>query len=157
MGQYQSYNDSFLSKEMIKIEEELLKLKAIQRYSPSQINYSYQSNSVTVDSYVWATPASYIDNHHGIVACFTFTSYFPNIYPRVSMVRLNYRENTYNGVLLSYRTEKAGANKVRIYVQYSDTVIPMDSPHPFTVELAMKSNVSGVFALEKTYVVPVGD
>lgn len=156
MGQFKSYSSLNIERELSSVENELLKLKAIQRYSPSQINYSYQSNSVTVNSYVWGTPADYIGNHHGIVASLIFTSYFPHIYPRVSMVRLNYTPGIYNGVLLNYRSERVSANQARIYLQYVDTVIPMDSAHLFTVVLAVKSNVSGVLALEKTYVVPVG-
>ena len=156
MGQYKSYRDTYLDREIAEIEKELIGLKAVQRYSPEQINYAYQSNSVTVNSYVYGTPAENVGNHHGILASFLFTSYFPTIYPRVSMVRLNYTPNTYNGVLINYRTEKVSSNQVRIYLQYIDTVIPMDSPHAFTVELAMRSNVTGVFRLEKTYVVPVG-
>lgn len=156
MGQYRSYRDSFLDNEMIKVEQEMLQLKAIQRYSPFQMNYSYLSNTVSVSSYVWGTPGAQIENHHGVVASFIFTSYFPTIYPRVSWVHINGNQG-YSGVLMHYRTERAGDNKVRIYVQYYDTVIPMDPPHPFTLSCAVKSNVSGVLALEKTYVVPLAD
>ena len=134
---------------MADIERELVSLKAIQQYSPSQIKYSYVSNTVSVASY------EYMDGQRaqGVIVSLLFTSHFPNIYPKISMT-FTTNPGDRGGVLTDYRTENAGSNRARLYIKAVDTMIPMSAPTAFTANFTVSSNVSGVLTLEKTYVIP---
>lgn len=144
----QSYRQNSVESRLIKIEQEILKLKAIQFYDPQQVNYSYISNSVTVNSYNW------IQNYttQGIVASFIFTSWFPTIYPRV-MFDFE-RTSGSTGSLIYERTERYSRNEARVIVQLTSSTVPFTNPDPFTINARVKSNVSGVLKLEGTYVLP---
>lgn len=144
MGQYSSFNSNNLENRLVKAEQEILRLKAIQNYDPQQIKYTYRSNTLSIDSYRVFPNDS---NNHGVIATLLFTSYFPNIFPRVSL--------TWSGdaVQLSNRYEYASKNAVRIMIYFMDSVIPMSAPDPFTLSLVAESNVSGKLELERTYTV----
>ena len=156
MGQAKSYNESYLEKQMGKIESEIIQLKAIQNYDPSQINYSYKSNSVSIDAYQIA-PSVPDYGHYGILASLIFTSRFPNIFPRVSFDYTGYGQASGyigDGALLTQRTEYWSKNQTRIIIYLLDTLIPMDTPYQFNIQAFVYSNVAGTLALEKTYVIP---
>lgn len=150
MGQSRSVKGTSLEKQLGEVERELMALKAIQQYSPSQINYSYFSNPVDVTSYIYYSGGT----HYGINASFIFTSRLKGIYPRTMLQIGPVGGALRYGVLMSQRSEKIGANKVRIVVQLIDTVIPMDSPYQFSTRFTVASNISGTLTLEKTYVLP---
>lgn len=147
MGQYKSFQENQLANRLVKVEQELLKLKAIQPYDPQQINYSYQSNTLMINSYRIA-PSNPNDLHYGILATLIFTSWFPNIFPRVSF------SFSGNAVLVSTRTEYLSKNQTRLMIYFLDSVVPMDIPHQFNISCFVKSNVSGTLKLEQTYVRP---
>lgn len=151
MSQFQTYKDRMLEPTLVRIEQELIKLKSIQHYSPSEINYSYQSNTLGVHSYNrggWETA-------EGVIASLLFTSHFPDIFPRVSLVFYGVGDDGSSpGALMDLRYEKVSANTVRIYVNTIDSPVPMSAPVPFTANFYVYSNVNGILSLEKTYVIP---
>lgn len=149
MGQLKSFKSTSLEKQLATVEKELISLKAIQQYSPSQINYSYTSNNVAVASYQYISGSQ----AQGVIVSLLFTSHFPNIYPKTSIV-FSRNAGDHGGVLIDCRTERAGSNQARLYIQAVDTMIPMSTPTAFTANFRVLSNVSGVLTLEKTYVRP---
>ena len=150
MGQSRSVKGTSLEKQLGEVERELMALKAIHQYPPSQINYSYFSNPLDVTSYIYYSGVT----HYGINASFIFTSRLKDIYPRTMLQIGPVGGALRYGVLMSQRSEKIGANKVRIVIQLIDTVIPMDSPYQFSTRFTVASNISGTLTLEKTYVLP---
>ena len=150
MSQYQSFKNQSLDKRLVRIEQELLKFKAKQIYDPKQVNYSYRSNYLDVEAYR-IRPDDPYNNQYGILASLVFTSYFPNVFPRISL-DASYTKNT--GVLLNMRTEKASNNSVRIVVYLLDSVVPLATPQQFTARFVVLSNSNGTLKLERTYVVP---
>lgn len=149
MSRSSSFNQTSLERQFQKVETELLQLKAKQQYNPDQINYAYTSNTVSIASYQYMSGQS----GQGIIASLLFTSYFPNIYPKTSMTFARSAGDT-AGVLIDCRTERAGSNQARLYIQAVDTMIPMSTPKAFTGNFTVLSNVAGALTLEKTYVIP---
>ena len=148
MGQYKSFNENNIEHRLVKLEQNLKELKAVQQYSPSQMNYSYVSNIVSVPSYL----AYNANSHYGVVASFLFTSTLPNTFPRISM-QYSYNNNASCWVLYQ-RVEYVSKNKSRLVLQAVDTVVPLSAPHEFTINVWVNSNISGTLELEKTYVLP---
>lgn len=147
MGQYASYNDQFLDRKLRDIEKEIISLKAIQKYDPSQLNYSYQSNRVNIPSYL-ISPNTPNYGHYGILATLIFTSKLPNVFPRVSF------DYEGSGLLITQRTEYWSKNQTRVLIYMVDTLVPMAPPYQFTINAFVYSNTVGTLTLEKTYVLP---
>lgn len=150
MSQARSFKNSSLENQIADIERELTALKAIQQYSPSQINYSYYSNSVDVTSYLYYSGAT----HYGINASFIFTSRLKDVFPRTILQIGPVGSSLRYGVIMCQRSERLSKNQVRMVIQLADTVIPMDSPYQFSTKFTVASNTVGTLELEKTYVLP---
>ena len=148
MSQFSSIQEKNLERQLIKIEKDLLSLKAKQFYDPKQINYTYSSDNVSVSSYTIFSTGS---NNQGILATFIFSSYFPTIYPRV-ILQVNYSSSY--GILLNTKYERYSQNQCKITAFVVDEVVPLSPAHSFVANFVVRSNVAGTLALEKTYVLP---
>ncbi len=144
MSQYSSYIGRSLVNRLTKAEMDLIGLKSKQIYNSGQMNFSFESNPVTVKSYLWQPTAH---DHYGILASLVFTSQLKDIYPRVA---LSYDA----GFLVSLRYEQKSENEARMVVQLVDQLVPMEDPVQFTTNFKVYSNTQGVLKLENTYVLP---
>lgn len=135
MGQYKSYNESNLEKQLVDIEQDLIKIKATQQYDFTQMNMSYDSGEVKVTSYyVWEN----VTDIYGICARFIFTSPLRSPAPRAEMT-------VRNALTTVGRVTKLNENSLEflmsIYTNGAQDVF-----------FSVKSNVKGDLRLDKTYV-----
>ena len=148
MGQYKSYLSSSLEQQVIRMEQDLVEMKAKQFYNPQQMNYAYKSNVVDVDAYHFVRGTEI----YGVAAKFVFTSQLQDVLPLVCIENVN--EQYRFPFLTNYRVSKRSANQIEIYVVYVDTVVSFSAHRFFVLSLRVNSNTAGTLALEATYDVP---